>query len=228
MIAAIASEDGSKKARYDILCRERKACRVCGGDLANPAVVPGDSEEIGAWSRWQGNLDAEVMVVGQDWGSVRNFTDSKGNDTDDNATNRTLVELLRCVDIEIPLPSASTGRGVAFFTNAILCLKQGGAQAPVRKEWFRNCGKRFLRPLIDIVKPKVVVCLGEQAYRAVLYDKKPRRLRQAVESEVPERLDGGIAVLAVYHCGARTIRINRNLDAQRGDWRRIRRFLAGS
>ena len=230
MIPTIARAGDSKKTRYDILCNERKACRVCGGDLTNPSVLQGDREEIGAWSRWQGNLDAEVMVVGQDWGSVDGFARSKGADTDDNPTNKTLVELLRCIDIEIPLPRESAGKGVAFFTNAILCLKRGGAQAPVREEWFSNCARCFLRPLIDIVQPRAVVCLGERAYRAVLtaYDKKPHRLRQAVESDAPEQLDGGIAVFAVYHCGARTLRINRDLDAQRGDWRRIRKFLAGS
>jgi len=62
-----------KLAAYRVLVEERKTCRVCEG-LINPSDCAGgvyDSEHIGPWSRWQGNLDSELMVVGQDWGDVK-------------------------------------------------------------------------------------------------------------------------------------------------------------
>ena len=38
------------------------------------------SAQIGPWSLWQGNLDAEIMVIGQDWGDKNYFTKNKGHD----------------------------------------------------------------------------------------------------------------------------------------------------
>ena len=56
---------------------------------------------------------------------------------------------------------------LVFFTNAILCLKtKGGMQGKVEKEWFSSCGETFLRPLIELIQPQVVVCLGERAWRS--------------------------------------------------------------
>ena len=48
-------------------------CARCVG-LINPTRCASgvyDSEEIGPWARWQGDLDVELMVVGQDWGDVK-------------------------------------------------------------------------------------------------------------------------------------------------------------
>ena len=62
------------------LVTARKACHLCSG-LTNPADVDGgrlNSEHIGAWSLWQGNLDAPVMVVGQDWGDTTYFIRNGG------------------------------------------------------------------------------------------------------------------------------------------------------
>ncbi|MGH8614036.1 MAG: uracil-DNA glycosylase family protein [Gammaproteobacteria bacterium] len=223
-------EDNSKLARYAALVKARKACRVCTG-LTNPSDCDGgvfDCAEIGAWSLWQGNLDAELMVIGQDWGDVAWFRRASGLPTSTSTTNKTLVDLLVAAGVRITLPRESSGPGALFFTNALLCLKEGGGQAAVKAEWFRNCGSLFLRPLIDLVLPKAVVCLGDRAYQAVLasYRLRPRRFRTAVESESPDVLPGGISVFAVYHCGARILNTHRRLAEQRKDWERIGRFFS--
>lgn len=85
-----------------------------------------DCDEIGAWSAWQENLDAPLLVVGQDWGDEAWFVREGGKTTSTSVTNKTLIKLLESVGFEIPLARDSTGRGALFFTNAILCLKQGG------------------------------------------------------------------------------------------------------
>ncbi len=178
-------EDPTKKTRYEALVKDRKACHVCTG-VTNPSAIEGgrfDCDEIGAWSLWQGNLNAEVMVVGQDWGDVDWFLRVDGRPTSTSKTNTTLVELLASAGLNINLANKTTGGGVLFFTNAVLCMKEGGAQAPVKPEWLRNCGTRFLRPMIDIVQPKVVVSLGAKAYGAVMtaYDMTARKFSTAVE-----------------------------------------------
>ena len=214
---------------YRNLVSARKSCSLCAG-LTNPsrsAAGVYDGDEIGPWTRWEGDLDATVMVVGQDWGDEEGFKRQKGLDSSNSSTNRTLRELLASVGVRVDPPTGQTQRVGAFFTNAILCLKQGGAQAAVRAEWFAKCGQHFLRPQIELVHPKVVVCLGEQAYRAVLaaYGLSPSSFREAVDATEPTVLPDGIPVVAVYHCSQRILNTHRDLEAQRRDWRRVARVL---
>lgn len=119
------------------------------------------------------------------------------------------------------------GGGVIFLTNAILCLKDGGMQAKVRPEWFANCGARFLRPTIDIIAPKVVVTLGEWAYRATTaaYGVPRIPFRKAVEQSEGFRLEDGITCVPVYHCGARILNTHRPMERQLKDWERAGRAL---
>jgi len=174
----IVSQD--KTAAYLDMVKARQACRACIGVL-NPSVIEDgifDHDEIGAWSLWQGNLNAEVMVVAQDWGDVAWFNRVKGIPTSTSTTNRTLVKLLQHAGLHIELydQTPTGGRtpnsksGPLFFTNAILCMKEGGAYgaaAPIKREWLHNCG-HFLRRTIDIVQPKAVVCLGAKAYGGIM------------------------------------------------------------
>lgn len=218
----------TKEIEYTALVESRRACAVCQG-LQNPAVVCDgafDSAEIGPWSRWQGRLDSPIMVVGQDFSDAAYFKRWKGVDQPDNPTNRNLCKLLGSVGVDITDVAAQGNRGQAFFTNAILCLKRGGMQGKVQDSWFANCGSRFLRPQIELVRPKVVVGLGERAFNAVLaaFQLPAQRLRDAVASPGTRLLPGIIGV-AVYHCGARVTNISRPLSTQMTDWQRVQAAL---
>ena len=116
--------------------------------------------------------------------------------------------------LRIDAPSAAnSGTGITFFTNAILCLKQGGMQAAVDPVWFANCGKLFLRPTIELIAPNAVVTLGVRAYRAVCYayGLRPQVFRRAVVGE-PTQLPSGSLLLPVFHCGSRIINTHRPLS----------------
>ncbi|HWR58219.1 MAG TPA: uracil-DNA glycosylase family protein [Thermodesulfovibrionales bacterium] len=215
---------GTKKEEYDRLVSSRKSCRVCQG-LENPSQVANglfDSSEIGPWTRWQGNLDSRVMLVAQDWGHVGNFEKQKGTDNN-SETNKMLNRLLEIAGIDVSLPLDRTNGGTLFFTNAILCLKNGSDQASVDSEWYRNCGPRFLKPLIEIVEPKVVICIGQRAYDAVMtcYDRKLEPFRDAADKHIPFILRDSLAVFAVYHCGRRIRNTHRNEREQEYDWKQI-------
>ncbi|MFM7039149.1 MAG: hypothetical protein ACKO2L_15670 [Planctomycetaceae bacterium] len=83
-----------------------------------------DSEEIGPWSRLHGDLDAQLMIVGQDWGGVKYYKDNKGLDKLANPTMRNLETLLHHIGIRVSVTSyAEEARGL-FLTNAVLCLKK--------------------------------------------------------------------------------------------------------
>jgi DNA polymerase len=217
-----------KSDSYAELVAERVACRRCAG-LTNPCLVDDgafDSPETGPWSRWQGNLDADLMVVGQDWGDDRYFRKHSGLEGPSNPTNDALRELIQLLGIDVGPPGDLRRGGVAFFTNAILCLKVGGLQAAVDKSWFGSCSD-FLRRQVEIVSPRVVVCLGQQAYWSLCdaFQLPRTPFRAAVESHKGVTLSNGSRAFARYHCGRRIQNTHRPLEVQREDWLRLREFL---
>lgn len=197
-----------KASQYGKLVALRKTCHQCPG-LVNPSMVQGgqyDSDHIGPWSRWQGNLNAPLLLVGQDWGDIDYFMRQRGWEKPGNPTNRILVDLFSSIGFSIGPPGNTQGQNIVFFTNAILCLKEGGLQGKVRSDWFQNCAS-YLRRQIQIVNPRIVVGLGKLAFDSILraYGFKPSNFRDAVESPYGFLLPEGNYVFAVYHCGARIL-----------------------
>lgn len=217
-----------KQAAYFELVAQRRHCAACAG-LANPAAVDGanyDSKEIGPWTRLHGDLDAKLMVVGQDWGDVAYLRKHKGLDDIRNPTMRTLGELLASIEIDAPMDRYGTGPRGVFLTNAILCMKTGGLQGAVQSSWFSNCGARFLRRQVEIVRPKAVVPLGERAYKALCaaFGVKVLPFRLAVEGGAVPLLEG-TSMVPVYHCGNRILNTHRKKAQQLLDWQCVRQAL---
>jgi DNA polymerase len=218
-----------KRQQYAELVAKRKACSLCDSHgLTNPSVCKGGiydaSGHIGPWSGWQDNLDAELMVIAQDWGGVEYYIDHKGLEEDTNPTNRRICELLSSIGISIELPRQSRDSAL-FFTNSVLCLRPGRLTGPIKSQWFRNCSTTFLRPQVELVNPKVIVTLGYMAYRALLsaYEIRPKqRMREAVRDNI--LLPGGNALVPVYHPGNNGSR-SRSFEHQKADWQRVKQAL---
>jgi DNA polymerase len=229
-----------KPARYAALVAARKAYdseRTLG--LANPANLEGglyDADEIGPWTRWAGDLDADLMVVGQDWGDVRYFLAQRGLDAPRNPTSTALAALLASIQRPLPpiptaatpLPPGANRNAGVFLTNALLWLKTGGMSGKVSTELFSGDSATFLLEQIAIVQPRVVIALGQHAHRAILlaFDmpipKGP--FRTVVETTKGISLDGtheGAQLFGVYHCGAQVRNTIRSMAQQYEDWRHI-------
>jgi len=222
----------TKQERYAALVCARKQCHRCDG-LRNPAdtgLAQFDSDHIGPWSRLHGDLDADLMIVGQDWGDVAYYTLNRGLDDLQNRTMRTLEQLLHGIGLQVSLAEyGTTPDGVRLFlTNAVLCLKEGGMTARLDENWFNNCGTYFLRQQIEIVAPRVVVALGQVAYRAVLagfsLPVEPGTFRLAVEHP-GIMLPNGSLLLAVYHCAPGVVNRTRSFAEQQQDWQRVANAL---
>lgn len=222
--------------RYLELVIRRKRCRACDGlvNPAEPSLAAFDSEEIGPWSHWQGALDASMMVVGQDWGDTTYYLRHQGCDqAQGNPTNENLRRLLSSIGFEIGTPGDPEPESAVFLTNLILCLKSGGLQGPVKARWFTNCVRRFFRDLLMIVRPAVVVSLGELPSRAILrefgvrFDRK-RSWNRVVEAAPYELAGTGSVLFPAYHCGAWGVNRNRPFSLQLGDWARIGQWLSRS
>jgi uracil-DNA glycosylase len=214
----------SKQEQYAALVARRKRCHLCSG-MTNPADVAGgafDSDQIGPWSRWQSNLDAELMIVGQDWEERSYFIKEEGWDGDKHQSNRRLGELLRSIGVSISSAGDAPEPQVVFLTNAVLCLKDGGSSAEVPSRYFANC-RSFLKDQVELVSPKVVVGFGRPAFESA-YGKTPPLFSSAVLDQRGILLSGRTRVFAVYHCSNRRF----GMTDQRFHWKRIAAALSTS
>ncbi len=224
---------GMRAEEYQALVEARKQCRLCAcAGLLNPAtaeLAQLDSNEIGPWTRWLGDRNAELMIVGEDWGDVNHYRKHNGFDDDraNSPANRRLKRLLNSIGRNIPSGERRSEPSGVFLTNALLCLKRGGLQRNVDPRCFVNC-QGFLRRQIEIISPKVVVTLGERAYDSVVssFELEPKlKFGAAVKAPDGLELKNGCRLLPVYHCGNRSTNMNRSEVEQVRDWRRVRRAL---
>lgn len=221
--------ESDRSARYAELVDQRKACGLCPC-LQNASRINGgrlDSSEVGPYTRWQGNLRSELLVVAQDFPDVDSFVEHRGWPGERVDTNLTLVDLVAEAGIKIAPPRYGVADDRLFFTNAVLCMKRGGMQAAVPDACYAECGRRFLRPTIDLVSPKLVVTLGRKAMAAVcdLYKvPRPRKFRDAVAK--PIRLAPAMLLMPVYHPSPTVLNTHRSPALQREDWRHVGRVLS--
>jgi uracil-DNA glycosylase len=213
---------------YDDLVFERKSCRKCA-ELVNPADSSHahfDGNEVGPWSRWLASRPAKLTLVGQDWGTVGYFREHHGRDVTENRTNQNLKEFLSLLDFYVGPPDRTDRQSGVFATNAILCLKQGGANelsAPVKGRWFSAC-RSLLKWTIEESSAPTVIALGRPAFESVAraYDTTPGPFREVVEAGLPIHLEGR-RLFGVFHPAARAK--DRTLPQMRDDWSRIATHL---
>jgi uracil-DNA glycosylase len=114
-------------------------------------------------------------------------------------------------------------------TNLILCLKEGGLQAPVQPEWLSCCARTFLVPLIAMIKPAVVLGLGQKTSAAILDAHGVTCARSASYADMvgaaPYRLVGETWLFPLYHCGAGSVNRNRSFAEQEADWGRVTAWM---
>jgi len=160
------------------------------------------------------------MIVGQDWGDIKTYNEWKGRDKDTNKTNANLIKLLSLIGYNIESPETSTKKNNGlFFTNFVLCLIKGEMQATVDDNSYKNCMKTFMRPLIELIRPKLIITLGKKAYDSItsLYGvEQKKRLRDAVRKLI--QINRETNLYAVYHCGAGSINKNRPWEEMKQDW----------
>ncbi len=193
--------------RYVRLVEEVKAHKFVEG-LVNPFDIGGknlfrDQNQINPWSVWQHNLNAKILVIGQDWGSEEYFEKNHGQDNDANPTNITLQNLLSSVGYDPGLFSKPNPQPL-FFTNAVLGIREGKAMSgPVRMKWVTD-SRPFIQELLGIIRPRIIVTLGAIPLAAVrmIFEDKVRngKLRELAPGS-PYPLNENQWLFAMYHCG---------------------------
>jgi hypothetical protein len=171
----------TKKQKYQSLVAKRKADKsMAKHGYINQSDFPEfDSNEIGNYSMWANDLDADLMVVAQDYCDIDSFPRCEGlvqnkpfkNPENikewETKTNYYLWKLLKSIGRDIGLPHNPKKAGV-FLTNAIVDLKPGNMTAKLHRKVSDYSGVTYLKPLIDIVEPKKIVALGREATASLL------------------------------------------------------------
>jgi uracil-DNA glycosylase len=211
---------------YAALVSARKACRICveqsPGRIRSCAEFAYDPDVVSHWEQWLGHKRPRLLVVGQDFGNVAYSVRHQGRDEPHNKTNDNLQKMLAAAGIVTRDPPDADPEAPVFMTNSILCLKKGRMDRPILASWVDACTERHLRPLLRLLRPPVVVGMGNCGWRAVRralgLDGAPRQVSQAIGGDW--RAADGTRVFAVVHCGPLGL-TTRGWPEQLADWRRI-------
>lgn len=216
-----------------------------------------DCEEINLWTYWQGrgSLDAKIMLVGQDWGSpadaakdyMAQFAEinagSRSSYYLDGAsiTDKNLIKLFSSIGYDVS--SGAPWNSDLFFTNFVLGYRNKGFSGSFKTRWL-NENKQFFSWLVNIIEPKVIICLGRHTFCGVMmaFDREAKignynAFITGKHNPVEVSLSSGqkAYVFAEAHCGAMgTLNRSRLKDPagingialQVKDWTRIKDYIA--
>ena len=257
-IAIVCDRDSNiKQTRYQNLIERVRTSypirdSVCNGKDTQLYWCE-DCKEINLWTYWQGrnNLDAKIILVGQDWGcpwdqSSQNTMKqialaNKGEeyhylDQNPSITDYRLIRLFQ----EIGYEDISKANPDLFFTNFILGYRSKGISGGYQQTWADH-DKRYFHELANIIEARVILCLGRSTFEGVLsaFD-TPLTVRikdynafiEGPDNPVAVSLENGQTayVFALAHCGAMGT-LNRNgkkstdLSKQIEDWKKIKPYL---
>ena len=209
------------------LAERRKAARRdgydCLGDFHDGFF---ECSHVSPWSKAAGNVNARVMVVGQDWASADMLARTPPNQQWAEfgfdrglPTNVYLDELLK--------RHFGLKRAQCYLTNLFVLIKPGGVSAGIPMKDLVWSAEEFTIPEIKIVRPKVVICLGLRAFRALgraAGHRLPRLMADAIRARF--RLEASM-VHCVAHTGAFGTK-NRSRGQVERDWRKLARSYGAS
>lgn len=156
----------NKHSALKALAKKRKQSRrpgyKCIGDYYDGAY---ECDFVSPYTKTAGNVNSRIMVVLQDWSS--DVAMRRGFNQDcvtygyyrPLRTNRTLVHLLETY--------FGVGLSDIYATNLFPFVKMGKISAPIPSDHLVRAAKEFAIPQIEIVRPKLVICLGLSTFKAL-------------------------------------------------------------
>ncbi len=206
--------------------------------LKNPSRIESGiydtKDELNPWSLWQGDLNAEILVIGQYWGGEICYKEQEGKDTDDDSTNKNLIKLFNSIGIKIRKPSEQyldKHNQNLFFTNKEIEKITMQAETAYA-EWLRdspngvykrggynyknetlisllNITADEMRVLITIINPK------EKVRRQLIKEKEERRNEDGLTKRQQQKQDRLKEILALKEQGLKQIDIAKKIGISR-------------
>lgn len=186
--------------------------RVCA-DAAQCTVCPDLRDRAAVLSEKNGSIAARVLLIGEAPG--RQGADRTRIPFSGDQSGRNLDRYLASINLD---------RTDIFITSAALCNPRSdtGANRSPKKSEIENCSG-FLRRVIEIVDPRVVVTLGSvalAALKSIAYHELS--LKDAV-GEIHEW--GGRLLVPIYHPSPQVLASHRREDQQLADYILVRKAL---
>jgi restriction system protein len=183
---------------------------------------PKDCPYVSPYTKGACNVDAEIFILLQDWASEKwlngPFRQAVANLGRDSSlpTNKKLSKYL-ADHLSLQLPET-------YATNLFPFVKPGKMKAPIPFHLLVDSALRFAVPQIDIVKPRLVICLGLATFNALseAFDQPVfDRIGDAIKSQF--KLADGPQIWCQAHTG-KLGQMTRNRigpDITNQDWRRM-------
>jgi len=131
------------------------------------------------WTDWYSRINADIMIVGQDWGPYQDMLKYRDEyiellKTDEDAwinlvrrqeslAHKNMYKFLKASAKLENYELEENFMDNIYVTNAVMCARQGTSYRDTKyfdvKPCTLNCTK-FLKKQIDIVKPKIILALG--------------------------------------------------------------------
>ena len=192
-----------KPEEFAALVAEAAACRACPAMCGRQAVL----------SERNGSVGARVLFIGEAPG--RQGGDRTRVPFSGDQSGRNFQRYLASIPLR---------REEIFITNAVLCnprRESGANRRPTRVE-MENCS-RFLRRLVELLDPRVVVTLGSvalDALRRIEYHSLTLKEDAGEVHAWGERL-----LVPLYHPSPQVLASHRREAAQLDDYRAVARAL---
>lgn len=202
------------------LARRRQATRWPGyTPLVAYHAGKYERDFVSPYTAAAGNVDAAVMILLQDWSSDKRLrgpldveTAEKGF-TPSLPTNKNLQRLLQ-EHFDLPLDRT-------YATNLFPFIKPGALNAPIPVRDLTRAAREFAIPQMEIVAPRLAICLGLVTFNAV---------RRGLGMRRAKTLDEAISNPFTHHetriwCQAHTGGLGQNLRGRHRvtqDWTAMR------
>ncbi len=209
----------SKVQALKKLAQKRRAARWPGYDCIedfHDGIY--ECDFVSPYTKSAHNTDADIFVLLQDWSSSDRLQGPIDQDaiefghTPSLPTNRNLAQLLT--------QHFGVSLSDTYATNLFPFIKPGSLSARIKTRDLVRAAKEFAIPQIEIVRPRLVVCLGLSTFNALQRATGKRITRNTADAIAQPFLLGDAQVWCQSHTGALG-RANRNrggADQVSQDW----------
>lgn len=123
------------------------------------------TDHVSPWSRSADNVDADCLIFLQDWSSdeiLRGPWHQPTADFGHAPERRTNKQLIHYVDEFLATEISSH-----YVTNVFPFIKTGSISAGLKRNAVDYAAKKFAAPQVEIIRPKLVICAGNEAFNAL-------------------------------------------------------------
>lgn len=218
----------NKQEKYNLLVKKRQAHHFQKG-LHNPSESGFDWNEIEPWAKWHNDLDAQIMLIGQEFCDFNTYKRCRGLveielDKYEFPSNKNIELFFKTIGVHTGHPLMPNKKASLFFTNCVMGLKDGKMSANFKDAWIKESRELFLKPLIDIIQPKIIICIGGKATKSIgkIFEFKFEGMGIHLQNSPIKKKN--TLIFPVFHTGGLGL-ANRSKEKQIKDWLEIKKWL---